>query len=348
MPAEQFRRDRIAALADFSVGTGLEIGPLDRPMALKSECDVRYVDVFDSATIRAHYADDPAVDTAALPDIDFALHTPDGRIQSLVDAVKADAPYHWAIASHVIEHVPDLIGWLGQISEVLVDGGSLLLAVPDRRYTFDALRPQTTVGQIIQANNTGDTIPSVRAVYDYFRSVVHASATDLWAGIPATDDDRMFDLRGTMDQVRLATEEGRYVDCHVWMFTPADFVAQITELGRMGLIDFYVERVVPTTRNEIEFYAALTRAPRNATTADLAELQAAVTLGPLEPTQPEPAAAQPAAPAESESPAAQGVSPVVDAPAAAAGGEAAFAPTAKEIRLIKAKRRVINTVLRRK
>ena len=318
MSAEQFRRGRIAALADFSVGIGLEIGPLDRPMALKSESNVRYVDVFDTATIKAHYADDPAVDTAALPDIDFFLHTPDGTIQSLVEAVKADAPFNWVIASHVIEHVPDLIGWLGQISEVLVDGGSLVLAVPDRRFTFDALRPPTTVGQMLQANNSGDTIPSVRAVYDYFRSVVHASAANLWAGIPATENDRMFDLNGTLNQVRLATEEGRYVDCHVWMFTPADFVAQITELGRMGLIDLYVERIVPTAQNEIEFYAALTRAPRNATAAELAELQAAVTLDLLEP-RPTPTPAEPGIPL-----------------------------SAKEIKLINAKRRMINLLLRRK
>lgn len=33
MPAEQFRRDRMMALADFVAGRGLEIGPLDRAIA---------------------------------------------------------------------------------------------------------------------------------------------------------------------------------------------------------------------------------------------------------------------------------------------------------------------------
>lgn len=275
MPAEQFRRDRIMALADFNVGVGLEIGPLDRPIALKSECDVRYVDVFDAPSIRTHYADDPGVDTDAVPDLDFCLHTPDGEIQSLVEAVKSAGPYSWVVASHVIEHVPDLIGWLGQVAAVLEDGARLVLAIPDRRFTFDALRPQTTVGQILQAHDDQDATPSIRAVYDHFRSLVSASAPELWAGNHATDSDRVYELSGVLEQVRLARDEGRYVDSHVWMFTPADFAAQIHELGLMKLVDLYVETIVPTQRDDFEFYAALCRIPRDASDAEADALRRA-------------------------------------------------------------------------
>ncbi len=334
MPAEQFRRDRMAALADFSVGTGLEIGPLDRPIALKSECDVRYVDVFDAPTIRAHYVDDPGVDTAAVPDLDFCLHKPDGSIQSLVDAVSRDAPFQWVVASHVIEHVPDLIGWLGQISQVLVDGGTLVLAIPDRRYTFDALRPQTTVGQILQASVQPDTIPSVRAVYDHFRSLITASAPDLWAGMPASEDSRVYPLPLVLDQVRLAGEQGKYVDSHVWMFTPKDFVAQMAELGRMKLIDLYVERVIPTGFNEFEFYAALSRVPRGSSEEELAELIAASAVELVEPVRPEPEP-EPETVVAADTPQPDPVEP-------------GFPLSDREITLIRTKRRVINLLLRRK
>lgn len=194
MPTEEFRRSLMTRLGRFADGTGLEVGPLNRPVALKSLCAVRYVDVFDADTIRHHYRDDPNVNVADIPDLDFCLHTADGQIQSLPEAVGDAAPFQWIVASHVVEHVPDLIGWLDEIAQVLADDGRLVLAVPDRQYTFDVLRPATTVGQILQAHADRDRTPSVRAVFDHFRSVVSASAADLWAGEHPTEDDRMYNL----------------------------------------------------------------------------------------------------------------------------------------------------------
>ncbi len=260
MPAEHFRRDRMLALADLVSGRGLEIGPLDRAIAVKPDFDVRYVDVYDAPAIRAHYQDDPNVDIRAIPDVDFALHTPDGRIQTLVQAVSAAAPYRWVLASHVAEHVPDLIGWLHEIAEILEDGGKLVLAVPDRRYTFDSLRPPTTVGQLLQANVSGDRTPSVRAVFDHFRSAVHVSADQRWAGVEVDERDLIHGLPEAMEKVQLARNE--YVDCHVWLFTPMEFAAQLADLGEMGLSDLYLSALLPTAPGEIEFYVALSRIPR--------------------------------------------------------------------------------------
>ncbi|MET0866162.1 MAG: methyltransferase domain-containing protein, partial [Nakamurella sp.] len=274
MPTEEFRRELMTSLGDLGTGIGLEIGPLNRPVARKSHCNVRYVDVFDAPTIRHHYRDDPNVNVADIPDLDFCLHTADGSIQSLIEATGSDAPYTWVLASHVIEHVPDLIGWLSQVAAVLQDGGTLVLAIPDQRYTFDVLRPATTVGQILQAHHSQDTIPSIRAVFDHFRSVVNVSAADLWAGRKATVADRVYDLPGTLNQLSLARDQGKYVDSHVWMFTPLSFVEQLAELGRLELIDFSVEQVVPTTPGELEFYAALTRLPRGASDQEAAAFRA--------------------------------------------------------------------------
>src|SRR6185436_9508930 len=104
------------------------------------EADVRYVDVLDRDGLVAHYADD-GVDTDRIPEIDFPLIQPDGRTLGLAEAAAPGAPYDWVVASHVVEHVPDLIGWLADLAELTADGAALVLVVPDRRYTFDALRP---------------------------------------------------------------------------------------------------------------------------------------------------------------------------------------------------------------
>jgi len=253
------RRARLMGLVDVSKGRGLEIGPLHSPITTDVE-DVRYVDVFSQDQLRANYAHDPSVNLSDIPEIHFTLSSPEG-IRSLSEAVRPAAPFSWAAASHVVEHVPDIISWLAEIAENLVDGGQLLLVVPDRRFTFDILRPSTTVGQMLQAHELRETVPSVRAVYDMFRTIVTVGARDAWEGTVPSQEDRIHDLAGTMHQVQRA-RDGEYVDCHVWTFTPASFVEQINELGRLEMCDFVVETIVATPQNDIEFNVVLRRLPR--------------------------------------------------------------------------------------
>jgi len=261
------------ALADLVSGRGLEIGPLDRAIAERPDWDVRYVDVFDTAGIRDHYRDDPMVDTARIPDVDFPLQTSTGSIQTLAEAAAPAAPYRWVLASHVIEHVPDVIGWLADIAAVLEDGGRLVLAIPDRRVTFDSLRPPTTVGQMIQAHLSGDSTPALRAVFDHFRSAVHVSSTERWAGRPVGEVDVIHGLTEAMEKVEIA-RTGEYVDCHVWLFTPSEFVGQMGDLAELGLTDLYVSAVVPTAKDEIEYYVALSRMPRGCSATEAARTRA--------------------------------------------------------------------------
>jgi len=253
------RRARLMGLLDVSQGRGLEIGPLHSPITA-GVADVYYVDVFSQDQLRANYAHDPSVELSDIPEIHFTLSGPEG-IRSLSEAVRPAAPFSWAAASHVVEHVPDIISWLAELAEILVDGGQLLLVVPDRRFTFDILRPSTTVGQMLQAHELRETRPSVRAVYDMFRTIVTVGASDAWEGVLPSQEGRKNDLIGTINQVERA-RDGEYVDCHVWMFTPASFVEQINELGRLDLCDFVVETIVSTPQNDIEFNVVLRRLPR--------------------------------------------------------------------------------------
>lgn len=256
------RRQLYWDLHDFSEGRGLEIGPLHRAMVHRSEGDVHYVDVHDRDGLLAHYAGDSNVPADAIPEIDYTLVQPDGRTVSVAEAAKAGAPFDWVMASHVIEHVPDVIGWLQDIGELVGDDGVLVLAVPDRRYCFDVHRPPTTVGQMLQAHEAGDTRPSTRAIYDYFTSVVSYRAHALWAGkIP--DYSARIHTRAEAEHHVSRSLDGHYVDCHVWLFTPDSFLDQMHELRVSGRSPWFVEQLVPTPHNDIEFRAVLRRVPRS-------------------------------------------------------------------------------------
>lgn len=265
------RRAVFGDLADLSRGHGLEIGPLAAPIVTPEMGDVRYVDVDTREALMAHYDAEPSVDCSSIPEIDYWLKTVDG-IQSLSRAVAEGSPFDWVVASHVVEHVPDLVGWFAEIAEVIKDDGPVLLVVPDRRFCFDIHRPATTVGQLIQAHQDGDLTPSVRAVYDHHRSCVPVLAHEAWAGQVPSQDTRIYTHEQVMEAVETA-RDGEYVDSHVWTFTPRSFVAAMEDLGLLGDLHFTITTVLPTRMDQLEFYVQLTRIPRGTPAGAAAQMR---------------------------------------------------------------------------
>lgn len=256
------RRKLLKSFFDTTTGAGLEIGPLHAGMVNPDEANVRFADVYDRKGLCEKYALDKAVALELIPEIDFPLIV-DGVEQSLSEATAMGAPYDWVLASHVVEHVADLIGWLNEIEKITSPGSRLILFVPDRRYCFDVHRPQTTIGQILEAHENKDTKPGIRAVYDYFGSKVEVDTAAVWKGArPPGRASRTYGL----DEVTARLEDvrrGEYHDVHVWTFTPQSFLEQIKILRQLGLISWYVKRIEPTKRNRLEFKVELQRVPED-------------------------------------------------------------------------------------
>jgi SAM-dependent methyltransferase len=71
-----------------------------------------------------------------------------------------DGSLDFVLASHVIEHMPDAIGALGEWERVLRSGGILFLIVPHRDRTFDAGRPCTDLAHLLADHALGTTAAS--------------------------------------------------------------------------------------------------------------------------------------------------------------------------------------------
>lgn len=258
---------RTVGRLDMSAGVGLEIGPLCSPMVDRADGDVRYVDVDTTERLREHYAAHPGVPVESIVDVDIPL-TAEGRVRSISEAFGGTGPrVRWVVASHVVEHVPDMIGWFADLADVLEDGGLVALAVPDRRYSFDACRPATTVGQLLESHDRAESRPSTRAVFDHHADAVHVAPGAAWRGVEEgglrqEDVKRVHDLDYVLTQVQAAAQ-GAYVDCHVWLFSPREFIAQLAVLAELDLLDFVVDHVVSTPVDELEFYVTLRRLPRD-------------------------------------------------------------------------------------
>jgi SAM-dependent methyltransferase len=241
-------------------GRGLEIGPLDTPAVNPQTADVSYVDVYDRAGTVSKYADDDMVLVDLIPETTFPLWDGD-RVRTLSEAAAPGAPFDWVLASHVVEHVPDLISWLADIARLTGPDGALVLAAPDRRFTFDCHRPPTTVGQVIEAHLRGDRQPGPRAVYDHEASYVDLNGIDLTSGArPPGRSARRATPLVAFEAAKRAADD--YIDLHVWAFTVYEFIELIAELREIGVSNWYVERLGRDPRNpEFEFRMVLRKVP---------------------------------------------------------------------------------------
>jgi SAM-dependent methyltransferase len=61
-----------------------------------------------------------------------------------------DASYDFILSSHCLEHIANPLKAMGEWLRILKHGAYLLLIVPDKRYTFDHLRPITSFNHLLR------------------------------------------------------------------------------------------------------------------------------------------------------------------------------------------------------
>jgi SAM-dependent methyltransferase len=245
------RAENILSGLDLKACVGVEVGALDRPLVRRADGPVIYVDHTDTAGLRAKYADDANYAVEKIVDVDAVWGE-----RSIADAVGRQVDY--VVASHVIEHVPDLIGWLAEIHDVLAPGGELRLAVPDRRYTFDYRRQESRLSDILDAWLAGARKPLPRAILDHALNAVTVEAVEAWQGKVA-DPTPWYSFDAALAMARDAMENGAYRDVHCWVFTPASFVALMCRLAEAGLVSFSCTNLIPTAPGDLEFFVHLRR-----------------------------------------------------------------------------------------
>ena len=253
-------RLKILGGIDLATAEGLEIGPLASPILRRPEARVHYVDHVDTETLRRKYANDPKLDTAAFVPVDIAWS--DGTLREAV-ARALPGPEKWfsyVIASHVIEHVPDIIWWLAEIRTVLSSGGALRLVIPDRRFTMDFGRRETILADALSAYLQSIRHPRPREILDFYIRYQNADVTKSWNGTEATR--QMFPLSQATLAIRHAQAAltGEYRDVHCSVFTPRSFLSLMVDIARLGLIWFAFEKIYPTEERALEFTVHLTAA----------------------------------------------------------------------------------------
>lgn len=242
---------------------GLEIGPLSRPRVIRSQGEIYYLDHCSTEELRKKYPTDPGTRPEDIVDIDFVA---DGRPFSVL--MEGVAPFDYVIASHVIEHVPDILGWLFDIHSVLKDGGSLCLWVPDKRFTWDILRRVTSKEEVAAAYAEKRNRPGLRSIMDHFNYATDGGCWALWDDYRTAKNVKMLHPPELLAIAAQQYAEGIYIDVHAWVFTPWSFLDLIGWMSKEYGLGFDLQYFEATNYRDLSIIVQLRKTPNWGSTTD--------------------------------------------------------------------------------
>lgn len=236
---------------------GFEIGALMSPFLSKADNDLLLVDRLSTEELREQFAGDPNVCPDSIAKVDVVV-----RHGALAEALRQQggAEFDYAIASHVIEHIPDVIGWLSQLAELVRIDGHLLLVVPDKRYTFDYLRDLSTLPDLIDAWVRENRKPAPGQVFDYSTNTAAVDKLAAWSGpLDPSTLTRFGTPSWALERAVQSCRADAYVDSHCWVFTPGSFLDLCAGLARLELLQWKLVFFADTRYGDVDFGLVLQR-----------------------------------------------------------------------------------------
>jgi predicted SAM-dependent methyltransferase len=244
-------KDKVFAHIDKS-GFGLEIGPSYNPLAPKKEgYNIHIIDHMSRDLLIEKYRDHH-VNLENIEEVDFVWSG-----ENFEDLTGKSKFYDYIIASHVIEHTPNLIGFLQNCDSVLKNNGVVSLVVPDKRYCFDYYRPISGISKIIDSHYNNCNIHTPGSVAEYFLNVVSKSGNIAWNHDFSGEYCFVHSLADASNGIKSVTQDMAYLDVHAWCFTPSSFRLIIHDLFSLDFIPF--QEVCYFETDGCEFYVTLGR-----------------------------------------------------------------------------------------
>ncbi|WP_157900506.1 methyltransferase domain-containing protein [Mesorhizobium sp. LCM 4577] len=231
----------------------LEIGPSYMPLFPKRDgFNVSIVDHADQADLVRKYQV-LNVDPSLIEPVDYVWRG--GAISTLLKRRKFDYVY----ASHVVEHMTDLVRFISDCENILSDDGNVVLVIPDKRYCFDIFQPITDTAKVLGDYVRTSKSHSFESLYreESQASVDYEGKNVLawWQGRVAGLKLMRADPRGRLRTSLAAVSNPEYVDAHEYFFTPSSFFLIMEELFFHELINLRTKLL--TRSRGCEFLAIL-------------------------------------------------------------------------------------------
>jgi glycosyltransferase involved in cell wall biosynthesis len=234
----------------------LEMGPSHSPILPKAEgWQTTIVDHAAQADLVAKYTAMGVATASRIEPVDFIWQ--DGPLTALIPQAMHGS-YDGLVASHVGEHLPDLIAFFQDASALMRPNGVMALALPDKRVCFDFFQPLTTTGDLVAAHVEGRTRHQRRTFFNQAAYFVTRNNEGGWAHTGNTVPLCLANPLSQAQQAYDAADEGSasdYRDSHAWTFTPKSFELLILELNLLGHINWTIRAIEAAPG--VEFYVWL-------------------------------------------------------------------------------------------
>ncbi|MCC5617187.1 class I SAM-dependent methyltransferase [Nostoc sp. CHAB 5836] len=195
-------------LVNLENSEGLEIGACDLPTVSKGVGKCEFAD-FRSAEEIVDLWNLPR--EAVMP-VKYILQR-DSKVH-----LQIDKKFDFVVLCHVIEHIPNVIGYILDLHNLLKPGGLIIIACPDKRITFDASRPSTTIEHLLDDYYNNRNYPSLEHILEFAKA--------------ASDDLRQKSIESPKEFYRWGCDnfESGLADAHCHVWTDEEFFTQIKYL----------------------------------------------------------------------------------------------------------------------
>lgn len=236
-PLQNARREKLLPYIHPEL-KGLEIGPSMHPTLDNSEFNICFLDYSTREEQYEHCASDD--DYRRVPETDIIVSS--DQYTSFVSGT-----YDYIVANHVIEHVSDVISWLCELEKMLVDNGMLFLTIPDKRFSFDKYRQDTSFTHLM---------------CDYFQGGEYSDKEhmlDIYINYDSTYVGEKFDPISKMNKgmLREIFLKDPFIGLHRHVFSSETFLHKILKpILASGFVKMSIVEFSPT-RAFGEFYVIL-------------------------------------------------------------------------------------------
>ena len=242
----------IESMIDLRSQRGLEVGPFDRPFFTKQQTNVKFLDYRTTGQLRNFASISPGHSPDFVEELDYVV--PGSGDWSEIP----DGSFDWILSAHALEHSPNLIGFLNTMAQKLKTGGLIISLLPDKRATFDAYRPVTSLGRVIEDYLLDTKSSRIQSVFDATFNGCSLSIPQARSVSVQADDLLMHNNKNFADAIQAARRaQHEYTDSHNYVFTSEMFHDQMTQICLAKLIPCTCVMHIPTRRNHMSFLNVL-------------------------------------------------------------------------------------------
>lgn len=171
--------------------------------------------------------------------------------------------YDFVVSSHVVEHVPDLLGHMIEISDVLTEKGKYVIVLPNADGTGEFFRRKSNDADVVEHFFRGGWSTSPGQNWDYLMNIFKYKETAIRDRSFSEFERHHTDAEAIQDAFRCLTE---YVDVHCWVFSPRTFLELVERLHDLRLFPFRVAGLYESNKRTMdgdcfEFVVELQKVP---------------------------------------------------------------------------------------